>query len=487
MISQDLAQIFDELYDPAARAATAPMLALALGVALYLVSEVIDVLHAARPLVFCGSIVVAILFQLQILGMSEPPGAVLEGTFIADEKTALWGLVFLVGTLFAWIYSQGYFRENLPFKPEYDALLLSTPVGMMLMVGANDLIVFFVGLELLSLPLYALAAFKRSRQASVEAGIKYFLLGSFSSALFLYGSALLYADAGTLAIDALHGRAGESTLATAGVALVAASMFFKVSVFPFHLWVPDVYQGSPTPVTALMATGTKAAAFGFLVVRLTPLMPPAGAWTVAAIALLTMLLGNLGALVQSDLKRMLAYSGIAHAGTLLLVVAAGIAQESVTGSGTAAWYYMAAYAFTATGAFGLLSLLESDGEHFTSLANLRGLAHSRPGVAAALSLFLLSLGGIPATGGFLGKWFVFSELVRADMIAVAVIGALLSVVALGYYLRVVVVLWMEPAPEGLAPPSTAMRPLTAGLATVLCCVGVVAMGVLPALFLAPFG
>jgi len=486
VITQDLAQVFDKLYEPAARMATAPLLALALGVALYLICEVVDFLRPARAIVFIGSIAAGLFFQLQILMAESPPGAVLEGTFIADKQTALWGMLFLVGTLLAWVYSIGYFRESLPFKAEYDALLLSTPVGMMLMIGANDLIVFFVGLELLSLPLYALAAFKRAKLESVEAGIKYFLLGSFSSALFLYGAALLYANSGTLALDALAAIGTETTLATAGIALVAASLFFKVSVFPFHLWVPDVYQGSPTPVTALMATGTKAAAFGFLIVRLTPLLPPAGAQTIAAIALLTMALGNLGALVQSDLKRMLAYSGIAHAGTLLLVVAAGVAQGSVVAGGQAAWYYMAAYLFTATGAFGLIGLLEADGAHFTKLDSLRGLAHSRPGVAAALSLFMLSLGGIPATGGFLGKWFVFAELVRADMIPVAILGALLSVLALGYYLRVIVVLWMEPTPEG-ATPSTTQRPFSAGLATVVCCIGVLAMGLVPAIFLGQLG
>jgi NADH-quinone oxidoreductase subunit N len=203
---------------------------------------------------------------------------------------------------------------------------------------------------------------------------------------------------------------------------------------------------------------------------------------VAVIALVTMALGNLGALVQRDLKRMLAYSGIAHAGTLLLVVAAGVALGDTGGGEQAAWYYMGAYTFTATGAFGLISLLEADGACFTNLDSLRGLARSRPGIAAAMSLFMLSLGGIPATGGFLGKWFVFAELVRANMIGVAVLGALFTVVALGYYLRVIVYLWMEPSPEGAALSST-QRPLTAGLATVFCCLGVLAMGLLPALFL----
>jgi NADH-quinone oxidoreductase subunit N len=256
-------------------------------------------------------------------------------------------------------------------------------------------------------------------------------------------------------------------------------------VFPFHLWVPDVYQGSPTPVTALMATGTKAAAFAFLI-QLAGILPAGASATVAAIALLTMLAGNLGALAQDDVKRMLAYSGIAHAGTLLLVLAGALALRGQPGADAveagaaatrAALFYMAAYVVTATGAFGVLALLESDGARFTKLSGLRGLAHTRPGLAAALSLFMLSLGGIPATGGFLGKWFVFAVLVEARMIGVAVIGAVLSVIALAYYLRVIVALWMQPAADGQAPPMTAR--LSASAATAFCAAGVLVLGVLP--------
>jgi len=366
--------------------------------------------------------------------------------------------------------------------------MLAAPVGMMLMVGAGDLVVFFVGLELLSIPLYALAAFRRARADSVEAGIKYFLLGSFSSALFLYGAALLYGATGTVALEGADGLLAKAALdgfftplSIAGTSLIAASLFFKVSVFPFHMWVPDVYEGSPTPVTALMATGTKAAAFGMLV-GILPLMPAGAALTVAGIALITMALGNLGALVQTNLKRMLAYSGIAHAGTLLLVIAGGMAGADGRAATLAVLYYMGAYLFTAAGAFGIVSLLESDGRKFLELDNLRGLARSRPGVAAALSLFMLSLGGIPATGGFLGKWFAFSVLVKSGMIWVAVLGVLMSVVALGYYLRVIVVMYMQEAPEGQPSPTT-LRPLTAGVATLCCCIFVLALGVAPGWFL----
>jgi NADH-quinone oxidoreductase subunit N len=293
----------------------------------------------------------------------------------------------------------------------------------------------------------------------------------------------LYVAAGSLDLGELAAavEAGLSPLGYAGVALIAASLFFKLSIFPLHLWVPDVYQGSPTPVTVLMATGTKAAAVAFLL-QFSALLPPGSATLVGTLAVLTMAAGNLGALVQGDVKRMLAYSGVAHAGTVLLAVAAARADGALGEAATrAALYYMAAYVFTAGGAFGVLSWLEADGEHFTRLDNLKGLAGRRPALAAALALFLLSLGGIPATGGFLGKWFVFAAAVNAGLVTLAVLGVLLSVVALGYYLRVIVAMYMEPAPEGVAPP-TAQRD-TATFATAFCAAMVVLLGVLPGAFL----
>jgi len=479
------------LYDPAALRAIAPLVSLSVGALLLLVASITPRLHAARGLVVAGSLVSALI---QLIGLwKAPPGLVLGGSFEASSTTALWGLLFISATLLAWLFSIHYYTEDKPFKDEHDVLLLCTPIGMMLMAGAQDLLVFFIGLELLSIPLYALASFRRSRPRSVEAGMKYFLLGAFAAAFFLYGAALVYADTGTIALAELREMGVSGALAGTGTALMMASLFFKISVFPFHLWVPDVYQGSPTPVTALMATGTKAAAFAFLF-NAAFLIPPSAAMTVAVIALVTMAAGNLGALVQSDVKRMLAYSGIAHAGTVLLLVAgflAGDGNNYVDGAGSmhtqavhAALFYLGAYVFTAAGSFGLLALLESCGEG-TTLESLRGLSRRRPAVAAAMALFLLSLGGIPATGGFLGKYLVFTLAVRADMVAVAVIGALLSVVALGYYLRVIVAMYMQPETETGAPRIETSMGLTmpATLAAGVCAALVIAMGVLPGWFL----
>ena len=474
-------ELFAELSSPAVRLALAPLITLGVGVLAFLVCDVVALLRPARGAAFLLALAASAYYETSILLAEEPPGLVLDGTFMAQRGTALWGLIFLLAAFLTWIYSRGYYRENRPFLAEHDALLLTTPVGMMMMVGANDLVTFFLGLELLSLPLYALCAFRRMRAESVEAGLKYFLLGSFSSALFLFGAALLYMASGATGFDVLKQADLTTPLALAGLALVAASLFFKVAVFPFQQWAPDVYQGSPTPITALMATGTKAAAFGFLIAQLTPILPASGRTLVAVLALVTMLLGNLGALAQKNLKRMLAYSSVAHAGTLLLLVAAGMGGLDAFGAQRAALYYLGGYLFTAMGAFGLLSVLEGDGARTLELDNLRGLARSRPLTAALLALFMLSLGGIPATAGFLGKWFVFSVLVRADMILVAVLGALLSTVALGYYLRVIVVLYMQAPPENVPAPASAR--LGAYVATLACAALVLLMGLAPALFL----
>ena len=488
------AQELRTLFDARAFDALAPWLALTAGVLLLMLASVLSIPRAIRGLVVLASLAGAAALNLRLLA-SPPIGQVLAGSFTATHASAVWGLLFVAAAAIAWAYSRGYYSEDRPFVAEHDLLLLVTPIGMALMAGAQDLIVFFIGLELLSIPLYALAAFRRNRTRSVEAGLKYFLLGAFAAAFFLYGAALLYAATGTLSIarmgeGALRQHIFDTPMALVGVALIASSLFFKVSVFPFHVWVPDVYEGSPTPITGLMATGTKAAAFAFLLSSAN-LLPSSAATSVAWIAVLTMAVGNLGALAQSDVKRMLAYAGIAHAGTLLLALAGFLAFDAgdalernrfLDQAVGASIFYMAAYVATAGGAFGLLALLEREGRG-TSVESLRGLASRRPVVAAALTLFMLSLGGIPATGGFLGKWFVFSIAVRADLIAISVIGVLLSVVALGYYLRIVVAMYMQSPvdlpfePDEHAPHERPTLPAT--IASLACAALVIALGVMP--------
>lgn len=456
--------------------ALAPLLALTGGVALLLLLDLFPKLGVLRRPVVLLAIATAAAFLARSFHVR--PEVVLDGSLAVGPTTAMWGFIFLASLLVAWSFAQRYYDEESRFLVEHDVLMLCATVGMMLMAGAQNLLVFFVGLELLSVPLYALAGFQRGRSTSVEAGVKYFVLGAFASAIFLYGTSLLYAETGTISLARLREVGAGTPVALLGSALIAGSLFFKVSVFPFHLWVPDVYQGSPTPVTALMATGTKAAGFAFLL-EVAFLLPARATGVVAAIAILTMAAGNLGALLQTDLKRMLAWSGIAHAGTLLLGVAGGMAGDPMLGGVRAATlFYMVAYVFTAGGAFGLVAMLEAETGKPVTLASISGLARRRPGVAGAMGAFMLSLGGIPLTGGFLGKYLVFAVAVRSGLVAAAVLGVLMSVVALGYYLNVVVAMYMRPAPEG-ARVDEAPRGL-ALFAASACAVIVLGLGVAPA-------
>jgi NADH-quinone oxidoreductase subunit N len=486
--AEPIVQSLLQPFDAAAWTALAPLVVLAVGAILLLVAGITPVGRPVRVALVVAPLLLAGALNARLLASAEVPGVVLDGSFAANHATALWGLLFVLGTLIAWLYSVRYYDEESAFKCEHDVLLLAAPVGMMLMAGARDLIVFFIGLELLSIPLYALAAFRRERARSVEAGLKYFLLGAFAVGLYLYGAALLYTATGSISLDAFADPARRAVIlaqpnALVGAALVAASVFFKLSVFPLHMWVPDVYEGSPTPITGLMATGTKAAALAFLL-NAAVILPHAAANSIALIALLTMAAGNFGALVQTDVKRMLAYSGIAHAGTVLLAVAGSLAGDPKAGAAIeASLFYMAAYVATAGGAFGLLAILERDGKGETTLDSLRGLAQRRPVIAAALTLFMLSLGGIPATGGFLGKYLVFSVAVRADLTIFAVLGVLLSVVALGYYLRVVIAMYMQAPAAGAEPVEPRPAALASTIASFACAVLVLWMGLLPRWFL----
>jgi NADH-quinone oxidoreductase subunit N len=307
------------------------------------------------------------------------------------------------------------------------------------------------------------------------------MLGAFAAATYLFGSGLVYAGTGSITFASMHPADIGSPLVLTGTALIIASLFFKVSVFPFHLWVPDVYQGAPAPVTTFMATGTKAAAFAFLLPTAAALLPLSAKPLVAVIAVLTIAAGNFGALVQNDLKRMLAYSGVAHAGTMLLAIAGMQTDPEANGATRALLFYMAAYVFTAGGAFGLLTMLEAQTGRAVTLDSIRGLAKKRPGIAAALAVFMLSLGGIPATGGFLGKYLVFSVAVRSGLVVVAVIGIALSVVALGYYLRVIIAMYMQPESDKHAVPAGS-RATSSALAFV-CAAMVIVLGLVPAWFL----
>jgi len=359
-------------------------------------------------------------------------------------------VVFLLGALAAAILALGYLGRERILVPEFYPLLLFALIGMMLMGGAADLIVVFLGLELMSLSVYVLAGIRRRSATSAEAALKYFLLGAFASGFLLYGIALIYGATGstnlyTISLQVMDSQVATRPMFVIGVAMLLVGFGFKVSAVPFHMWAPDVYDGAPTPVTAFMAAAVKAAGFAALLrVMLIAFGDASPAWQsiVWWLAALTMIVGNLVALAQRRLKRMLAYSSIAHAGYLLVAVAAG----SMAG-GSAFVFYAFAYTAMTVGAFAVLGAVGRDGESDVLVDDLDGLAARRPWVAFAMTVFMLSLLGFPGTAGFIGKWFILTSAVEAGQTSLAIILVLASVVSAGYYLPVVMAMYMKPAQD----------------------------------------
>jgi NADH-quinone oxidoreductase subunit N len=367
--------------------------------------------------------------------------------------------VFLLGAIAATVLAIGYLGRERILVPEFYPLLLFATIGMLLMGGAADLIMVFLGLELMSLAAYVLAGIRRRSPASAEAALKYFLLGAFASGFLLYGIALVYGATGTTNLHTIAFQLADGTVATRpmlgiGIALLLVGFGFKVSAVPFHMWAPDVYDGAPTPVTAFMAAAVKAAGFAALVRVALVAFPDASAvWQHAVwwLAVLTMSVGNLVALAQRRLKRMLAYSSIAHAGYLLVAVAAATPE-----GGAAFVFYALAYTAMTMGAFAVLATVGRDGESDVLVDDLDGLAARRPWVAFAMTVFMLSLLGFPGTAGFIGKWLILGSVIGAGQASLAVVLVLASVVSAGYYLPVVMAMYMKPATDGAVADRTVL-------------------------------
>jgi NADH-quinone oxidoreductase subunit N len=364
------------------------------------------------------------------------------------------------------LLSLGYLERERLLAPEYYPLVLFAAAGMMFLSGAEDLIVLFLGLEVMSVAVYALAGFDRANAFSAEAALKYFLIGAFASGFLLYGIALVYGATGTTNLSLAGAQlAGKplGLMASLGLGLLIIGFGFKVAAVPFHMWAPDVYDGSPTPVTGLMATGVKAAAFAAFVRVLMETFPSAiSTWQpiVAGLALASMILGNLVALAQRSLKRLLAYSSVAHAGYLLVAVWPG----TQVGAGSVL-LYLFAYSLTSLAAFGLLAVLGRGGERDVTLDDIAGLAASRPGIAFALTVCMLSLLGFPGTFGFIGKWYIISAVVAEGQYVLPVILVLTSVLSAGYYLPVIMAMYMRPAPASDRYAAVRLPPAALGAVT----------------------
>jgi NADH-quinone oxidoreductase subunit N len=428
-----------------------------------------------------GFIVLVTLLVAFVLTMFELGQNTLafRGSLAIDDYAVFFESVIIIATALTVAMSLEYAADAGLAGAEYYALVLFAALGMMLMAAADDLIIIFLGLETMSIAVYALAGFIRRDPKSNEAAIKYFLLGAFSTGFLLYGIALIYGATGTIRLEpiraSLPSGIGANPLLLLGLGMMLIGFGFKVAAVPFHMWTPDAYEGAPTPITAFMAVGVKLAAFaGFLRIFMANFGLISAEWTAVLwiVAVLTMTAGNVIALVQNNIKRMLAYSAIAHAGYVLVGMAAGHGRYA----GGAILYYLLAYTFANVGAFAVVVALERGAEAHDELADYRGLAREHPGLAATMAICLLSLTGVPPLAGFVAKFYIFAAALNAGLVWLVVIAVLNSVVSAYYYVGIIVAMYMQEG--GVSVERMSRRP---GLliSVAVGAAGVIALGVYP--------
>lgn len=429
--------------------ATLPILIVLVGAILVLILDLFvpeerkGITAAFAGLVMVGGLA-ATLSSLQV------EKAVFGGMVAVDGFASFLHIVFLLAGLVGIALAHDYLRRMEILRGEYYGLLLFTISGMMLMAMAGDLIVVFLALELLSIPLYVLSGFASKQLDSQEAAMKYFLLGAFASGFVVYGIALVFGATGTTGlagvVAALEGGLLAQPLALVGAGLLLVGLGFKVAVVPFHMWTPDVYQGAPSPVVGFMSVGAKAGGFAALLrvfVAAFPALSENWAPLAMGVAALTMTWGNVAAIAQHNIKRMLAYSSVAHAGYILMALPAAADPAVSPDALGAALFYLLAYAFTNLGAWGVVVAVERREEEGLAIEDYAGLAARRPALALAMLVFMLSLTGLPPTAGFVGKFYLFRAVLQADLVWLALVGVITSLVSAYYYLRVVIVMYMQ--------------------------------------------
>jgi NADH-quinone oxidoreductase subunit N len=421
-------------------------------------------------LALVGSVaaLIAALFQAQY------PGLGFWNMVRVDSFSVFFHFLVAAVTAVVILTSYEYMAVQKIRAGEYYALVLFGALGMSLMSSAVELVLIFIALEISSISTYILAGFRRRAAISSESSVKYFLLGSFATAFFLYGVALMFGATGSTSV-AIIGHELRSAaipiLAYVGVALMFVGLGFKVAAAPFHVWTPDVYEGAPAPVVGFMSTAPKAAVFAVLLRIMFEADAPGRVGLIWVVAALSMTIGNLGALVQDNVKRLLAYSSIAHAGYLLVAFAA-LPNNGIP----AAMFYTASYAAMNVGAFAVISHIGGEGERYVTLEDYEGLGRRSPLLAATLTIFLLSLIGIPITGGFFAKFYVFSAALQANLVGLVIIGVLNSAVASYYYLRLIVVMYMREAREDVPVLPV---PVGLGVALAISALATIYLGVLP--------
>ncbi len=428
------------------------------------------------------ALVVSLGFTAQGFGLEARVFNLDNPMILMDSFAHFLNATVLLAALMTVLVSNRFLREMRINHGEYYALLLASVCGMLMLTASTDLLMLFLALELMSIPLYVLAGFHRRSLRSNEAALKYFIIGSFASGILLYGSALLYGVTGSIGFDEIAARFDpESPMALLAAGLVLVGLAFKISAVPFHQWAPDVYEGSPTTVSGFMATAVKVAAFGVLLRVLATALPASSQlfhpvlWVLAA---LSMTVGNVMAIVQPNVKRMLAYSSIAHAGYALVGIVAGTQAGH-----SALLFYLLVYTFMTIAAFTVVSLLARDGHERDRIADLEGLGTTRPLVAAVMAIAMFSLAGIPGTAGFMGKFYLFRAAIErgitlsdTSLIVLAILGVLNSALSLVYYLRVPMAMYMR-EPSGEDPPHAAGS--FEGLVLVGCAAAMIAIGLWP--------
>jgi NADH-quinone oxidoreductase subunit N len=431
-----------------------------------------------KTLLMFVSLVGLLMTAISAFAKHPIPTFAFTDSYTVDHLSLFFICIFTLSSALTILLSYEYNEREGIKVGEYYSLILLCTVGMILLASSTDMIMIFLGIEIVSICLYVLAGIRRDNTASNEAALKYFLLGAFATGFLLYGMTLVYGSTGStnlfkIAEFVKSDSAQSNPLLLMGIVLLVIGFGFKVAAAPFHMWAPDVYQGAPTPVTAFMAVGPKAAAFAAffrVFTEAVPALAPSWEIVLCTIAVLSMVVGNLGAIMQTNIKRMLAFSSISHAGYLLIAV---IAKSSLAGSSLL--FYMLSYAFTTFGAFGIIILLGRKGEENLEIENYSGLAYKHPLMALSMTVFLLSLGGLPPFAGFVAKFYIFSAAIEEGFVALVIIAVLNSAISFYYYLKVVVFMYMkEPAGEF----NISLTPMTL-FVVIIGLIGTIELGIFP--------